>query len=98
MEEGLGSALHFFGKEERLEVDESVSVYSNCDVFQSPPFFILSCLLTFVLLYRLVLLPKDAPAVFLYFPFLCMGKEGFCRNESREVREPFLLSLCTFAV
>uniref|UniRef100_A0ABK0LFC9 Leucine, glutamate and lysine rich 1 n=1 Tax=Rattus norvegicus TaxID=10116 RepID=A0ABK0LFC9_RAT len=34
---------------------------------------------------RLVLLPKDAPAVFLYFPFLCMGKEGFCRNQSREM-------------
>lgn len=59
------------------------------------PFFLV---LTFVLLYRLVLLPKDAPAVFLYFLFLCIGKEGFRRNQRGEVRELFLLSLCSFAV
>lgn len=32
---GLENVLHFFGEEERLEVDESVLVYSDCHGFQS---------------------------------------------------------------
>lgn len=83
-------------EEERLEVDESV--YSDRDVFQSsPPHSFLSLDFLYYFIGWFFFLKKPLLR-FLYFLFLCIGKEGWCRNQRGEAREPFfflsVLLLC----